>query len=56
MHSGTNGKGQNLNSYTEVITVDFIKISYTSQYLALIVNSYNGKGFEGVETADVSIY
>lgn len=54
VHSGDEGDGQG-DSHSEIIILDLPAINYKTQYLAILVNSYNGEGFKSVETARVQI-
>ena len=53
-HSGDQRDGTR-EGYDEVITIDLAKLNFSVQYLAILINAYNGDGFTKVETATVTI-
>ena len=54
VHSGDNRDGKK-DGFDELIKVNFSTINFQVNYLAIIINSYNGAGFNDVETANVSL-
>ena len=40
-----------IEGYDEVISIDGTKVNPMCAYLAVLVNSFNGKGFTTVETS-----
>lgn len=53
-HSGDNRDGVQ-DGFDEMITIDLTKLNFQTSYLAILINSFNGDGFSGVETARVCI-
>ena len=53
-HSGDQKDGLK-EGYDELLSVDATKVDSQIQYLAVLVNSFNGQGFKTVETSQLTI-
>ena len=54
VHSGDNRDGAQ-DGFDELIKINLAMVNFKVNYLALIINSYNGEGLDKVETATCSI-
>ena len=54
VHSGDNQEGRE-DDYGELVTIDGTKVKHDIGFLAVLVNAYNGEGFQNIETASIAI-
>ena len=53
-HSGDNRDGAK-DGFDELIKIELAKVNFKVNYLAILINSYNGEGLDKVETASVYV-
>ena len=54
IHSGDNRDGAK-DGFDELIKIELKYVNFKVNYLAILINSYNGEGLAKVETANVSV-